>query len=83
MFASKTLGEHLVRGVLGIGATVIVLTAPASEPAWLDAIARIALGLVALALLRGCPMCWLAGLVETIAARFGRRDASCRACRRS
>jgi hypothetical protein len=76
MFASKTIGEHVVRGALGIGAVALVLAAPAVEPAWLDVTLRGALAVSALVLLRGCPMCWLAGLVETVAARLWGRAPS-------
>jgi len=76
MFASKTIGEHLVRGVLGIGAVGLVLSDPMiAMPAWLDLGARVLLGIGAIVLLRGCPMCWLQGLVETIVARASGRAA--------
>ena len=69
MFASKTLAEHLVRGAIGIGAVVLVLHVSSTLPPWLDVVGRIALGLTALALLRGCPMCWLMGLFEMLMGR--------------
>ena len=82
MFASRSISEHLLRGVLGIGAVLVVMSSPAIEmPAWLDLTGRVLLGIAALLLLRGCPMCWLQGLVETIIARRRIRacvDGSCR-----
>ena len=90
MFASRTLSEHLSRGIgaaLAISAAallpattpawlwVLAISAaallPATTPAWLWVPAIIALGGSALVLLRGCPMCWTVGLVETLSARRG------------
>lgn len=69
MFASKTLSEHLVRGSIGIGAVVLVLYVSSTLPPWLDIAGRIVLTLTALFALRGCPMCWLMGLFETLMGR--------------
>jgi hypothetical protein len=69
MFASKTLAEHLVRGAIGIGAVVVVLYVSSTLPPWLDIAGRIVLTLTALLALRGCPMCWLMGLFETLMGR--------------
>jgi len=63
MFASKTVPLHLLRGVGGFTAFGLALfTAPWGWPPFL----LLPLGLV---LLRGCPMCWLVGLFETIGLR--------------
>jgi hypothetical protein len=70
MFARRTVAKHVVRGVLGIAAFVAAVAPPSPHPVWF--IAFLALGLV---MLRGCPMCWTVGLVQTIAARLGRRAA--------
>jgi len=69
MFASKSLVEHLARGLIGLGAFVVA-TFLASDQPWL-AVAALPIGLFAL---RGCPSCWLLGLVETVV--FGRAKAS-------
>src|SRR6185369_7770886 len=61
MFASKSLVEHLARGLIGLGAFVVA-TFLASDQPWL-AVAALPIGLFAL---RGCPSCWLLGLVETV-----------------
>ncbi|MFG3532379.1 hypothetical protein ACGF8B_37475 [Streptomyces sp. NPDC047917] len=69
-FASGTVPRHLARGVAGFGAlagslALLPVVGPASlllAPA----------GLVAL---RGCPMCWVIGLAETVSA--GRLRRSC------
>jgi hypothetical protein len=64
MFASKSLVQHLARGLVGIGAFIASVFWATSQP-WLS-VAALALALVAL---RGCPMCWTIGLWETVAAR--------------
>jgi len=65
MFASRTVIGHLMRG--GIAAALIAwaLLHQASDPAL--AILAILLAVVAM---RGCPMCWTLGLVETIGNRM-------------
>lgn len=69
MFASRTLLEHLARGIGGIGSLVTAVIIAPTHP-WLS-LASVA---VALILLRGCPMCWAVGLFETITAKLrGRR----------
>lgn len=61
MFASKSLTEHLVRGLIGLGAVVVALILAPSQP-WL----ALAVLPVVLLSLRGCPSCWLLGLIETV-----------------
>jgi hypothetical protein len=64
MFASRSLAAHLVRGGVGLGAlAATALWAP--HAAWL----ALPLLLLALVALRGCPMCWTIGLVQTWLAR--------------
>ncbi|HTN85859.1 MAG TPA: hypothetical protein VL242_19300 [Sorangium sp.] len=77
MFASKSLVEHVARGLLGFGAlTASALLAPTSP--W----AALALLPVALVALRGCPMCWTLGLLQTVMARARgeRPEGPCRPC---
>lgn len=64
MFASKTLTEHVARGLAGIGTLLLAIFSASSHP-WLVLIAVPA----ALLLLRGCPTCWTIGLLETLQAR--------------
>ncbi len=73
-FVSASLPRHLARGALGFGliATAITLTASVGWEALLLAPA----GMVAL---RGCPMCWTIGLIETLSA--GRLQRDCHAGR--
>ncbi len=67
MFCSTSVGVHLLRG---LGAVFLfgvawILGADAGNPAALRLIAA-PLAIGGLVLLRGCPMCWLMGLFETI-----------------
>lgn len=63
MFASRSVAEHVVRGVLGL-VLVVVSLAHAREQPW----AMLAL-VPAVLLWRGCPTCWLMGLGATLAGR--------------
>ncbi|MYU26097.1 hypothetical protein GTY84_30925 [Streptomyces sp. SID8352] len=67
--------RHLARGALGFGAL-------AGGLALLPAVGPVSLLLVPVGVvaLRGCPMCWALGLVETVSAGRLRRscaDGSC------
>ncbi len=65
MFSSRTILEHVIRGVVGFGSVVvIVLISRHFGPVQL----LISLALVGIALFawRGCPMCWAVGLLDTI-----------------
>lgn len=68
MFASKSLWEHLARGAAGVGALVAAVALGPTWP-WLS-LALLPLALVAL---RGCPMCWTVGLVQTLHARLQKK----------
>jgi hypothetical protein len=71
MFASTTLARHIARGAIGIGALYYAVAVAASYP-W----GSLALGIVALAALGGCPICWTIGLFETAyRQRSNRRQA--------
>jgi hypothetical protein len=74
-FASTTLPRHLTRGVLGFGllCSALVLT-PSLGP---SALVFAPPGLIAL---RGCPMCWTLGLIETISARRLQRTCTPESC---
>jgi hypothetical protein len=69
-FASASVARHLTRGAIGFGliGSAFALT-PAVGPA---ALLLAPGGLVAL---RGCPTCWIAGLMQTISA--GRLQRTC------
>lgn len=68
--ASTSIARHLTRGVAGFGliGSALALT-PNIGPA---ALLLAPIGMVAL---RGCPTCWIAGLIETISA--GRLQRTC------
>ncbi|MER5809368.1 hypothetical protein ABT143_14430 [Streptomyces sp. NPDC002033] len=74
-FAGATVPRHLARGALGFGALIGSLALlPVTGPA------SLLLAPAGLLALRGCPMCWTIGLVETISAGRLRRscaDGSC------
>jgi hypothetical protein len=73
--ASASVGRHLLRGAIGFGLI-------GSALALLPSVGVVALllappGMVAL---RGCPSCWIAGLIQTISANRLQRtcdDAGC------
>jgi hypothetical protein len=75
-FASATVPRHLARGAVGFGALVGALALlPVTGPV---SLLLVPVGLVAL---RGCPMCWAIGLVETVSAGRLRRACEDGVCR--
>jgi hypothetical protein len=64
MFASKTIAGHLLRGVIAAVLIAWALLHQASDPAF-----AAAAGVGALAAMRGCPLCWTFGLIETCSRR--------------
>ncbi|GGX18666.1 hypothetical protein [Streptomyces chryseus] len=70
-FASSSLPRHLARGVVGFGGLIgSVALIPVVGP-----VSLLLLPAGAMAL-RGCPMCWTIGLVQTVSR--GRLRRSCR-----
>lgn len=69
--------EHLVRGLMGVGALASAVAVSSAHP-WL----ALLLIVPALVALRGCPTCWTIGLVETVAARLQGRSSRGAACPR-
>ena len=67
MFGSAFLGAHLMRGAAAAALLGCAIIQEAAHP-WLS----VGAGVAALVALRGCPMCWTVGLVETLSQ--GRRD---------
>ena len=65
LFASRSIAAHLLRGVIAATLLAWAIVSGASHPAL-----AIGAGIGAVVAMRGCPMCWTVGLVETIAARF-------------
>ncbi|MFF8279721.1 hypothetical protein ACF05T_27040 [Streptomyces lateritius] len=69
-FASSSLPRHLVRGVIGFGSLIgSIALLPAADPV---SLLLLPVGVLAL---RGCPMCWAIGLVQTVSR--GRLQRSC------
>ncbi|BDM69885.1 hypothetical protein HEK616_33720 [Streptomyces nigrescens] len=69
-FASASLARHLVRGAVGFGTL-------AGSVALLPVVGPVSLVLLPAGLLalRGCPMCWTVGLLQTLSR--GRLQRSC------
>lgn len=75
LFASKSVAEHIVRGVIGFACLALaswVLTFPGLWPL-LGAMGFVGFSLVAF---RGCPFCWSIGLMNTVL----HKSKSCAAC---
>lgn len=68
LFATRTLSGHLLRGAVAFALLYLALAQRQAHP-----LASIAAALGALVAMRGCPMCWAIGLVETIQQRWPRR----------
>jgi hypothetical protein len=69
-FAGKSLTRHLTRGAVGFGLIVGgIALEPVTGPL---SLLGAPLGLAAL---RGCPMCWTIGLVQTVSR--GRYERTC------
>ena len=67
MFGSAFLGAHLMRGAAAAALLAWAIVHQTAHP-WLS----LGAGVAALVALRGCPMCWTVGLVETLSQ--GRRE---------
>lgn len=68
--ASTSVAGHLFRGAVGFG--LIGAGLALSQTVGPTALLLTPLGMIAL---RGCPMCWVAGLIQTISA--GRLQRTC------
>ena len=69
MFGSAFLGAHLMRGAAAAALLACAIVHQTAHP-WLS----LGAGVAALVALRGCPMCWTMGLVETLSQ--SRRDSA-------
>ena len=67
VFGSRSIAAHLLRGGIAAGSLTGAVLNGSSNPA----VAVVGIG-VALLAMRGCPMCWTVGLIETITARIKR-----------
>jgi hypothetical protein len=67
MFGSAFLGAHLMRGAAAAALLTCAIVQQTAHP-WTS----LGAGVAALVALRGCPICWSVGLVETLSQ--GRHD---------
>jgi hypothetical protein len=75
-FASSSLTRHLVRGGIGFGSLIgSVAFVPVTGPV---SLLLLPVGVLAL---RGCPMCWAVGLIQTVSRGRLRRTCEDGACR--
>jgi hypothetical protein len=73
LFATQTLTGHVIRGAVAFALLYLAI-----EQQHLHPVASLLAGLLALVAMRGCPVCWTIGLVETIRQRYGvTRIANC------
>ncbi|MFG1624397.1 hypothetical protein [Kribbella sp. NPDC049227] len=69
-FASTSVPRHLARGALGFGGLIgAIALLPVTGPV---SLLLLPLGILAL---KGCPTCWVIGLIETISR--GRLQRAC------
>lgn len=72
MLTSRSLTEHVLRGLCGSAAVVASASWADSRPG--SALAALTIALIAL---RGCPLCWTVGLLQMLSAKaLGRRSSS-------
>lgn len=69
-FASRSVPRHVARGVIGFG---LVIAAFALLPVF--GLWSLFLAPVGMLALRGCPVCWVLGLIETVSR--GRLQREC------
>ena len=67
LFASRSVTAHLLRGAIAAILLPWAIVNASSQPA----MALLSVGASVVAM-RGCPMCWLVGLVETVVTRLKR-----------
>ena len=64
-FASRTLTEHLIRGGLALSGIYFIFNYYTEWPIF----SYLLVPFIFFAL-RGCPMCWITGLIDTIAMKL-------------
>ena len=67
MFYNRSIGVHLLKGLGAFALIGLALYMSAYQRAYILITPVLLIG--AFLLFRGCPMCWLMGLFETIAKR--------------
>lgn len=64
LFATQSLSGHLLRGAAAFALLYFAINQQHAQPVW-----AILAAVLALVLMRGCPVCWTLGLVETAVER--------------
>lgn len=72
-FASSSVSRHLLRGSLGISALMLSI-ASLQTGTILGITGGALLAVSSLVFLRGCPMCWVLGLIETVSMQMHQRQ---------
>ena len=67
-FASQSLAGHLLRGAVAFTLLYWAITHQQAQP-----FMALLAGAGALVAMRGCPVCWTIGLVETVGQKLKRR----------
>lgn len=70
LFASQSLAGHLLRGGVAFALLYWAIAHQQTQP-----FAALLAGAGALVAMRGCPVCWTIGLVETLGQKMKRRVA--------
>lgn len=68
MFCSRSIGLHLLKGAAALTLILLAMYFGPGQP-----LLVIPLLVGAVLFLRGCPMCWLIGLVETMLNKRNRK----------
>jgi hypothetical protein len=76
VFASKSLAEHFVRGAIGAACLYVAIKLGAPEKSLLAFGGAIVFVLLSLWALRGCPVCWTIGLINTTSAHLRGKPAT-------
>lgn len=74
VFASKTLKEHFLRGALGLACLIAGYQLIAPSQSWLAFGGGFVFLGLSLWALRGCPVCWSVGLINTVAGILHRKQ---------
>lgn len=70
-FASQSVFEHAMLGLAALAFVLLAIWLLTTPDSWRIAGAVPSL-IAALILMRGCPMCWLSGLIATIMKKSGK-----------
>jgi len=71
LLATQTLTGHVIRGAVAFALLYLAIGQQHASP-----VASLLAGLLALVTMRGCPVCWTIGLVETIQQRHWAQHAA-------